>query len=178
MPKIGYYKYKISDVTEGEERKVEFYINGILAKTCTVICKKFCLDYKILKYIDKNGQYRFFPFNDRWEEKDRVREIGDKDKLTTSLLNGQGSSKQMGYKVNTQISLAAHSVSMDELNKLSDIYVSPRCYLYVGDGTSDLEKDWVLVKAKGDGKRRLSDDLFTNIYLTIESQEKYAITEI
>ena len=65
MSKIGYYKYKTICPANGESKEVKFYFNGLLEKTCTVKGREFCNEFKILKYLDKDGQYRFYPFNNR-----------------------------------------------------------------------------------------------------------------
>lgn len=166
------------DIAEGEQRDIVFYVNGLLTKTCTVIGRKFCQDYKMLKYIDKNGQYRFYPFNDKWQQVDSPVSIGDKTNLVTSLLTGQGSTRQMGYTNSRSFTLTAYSVSQDELDKLSDIYISPSTMIYVGDGTTDREQDWVFVSVQGDGIGKPRKRNFSNITITVTLKDYYAITEI
>jgi hypothetical protein len=75
MSQIGYYRYKFSDVIEGEQY-VELYINGSKKKTCTVIGLPVCTGFKILKYLNKDGQYLFYPFNQYWQQQDAPKLIG------------------------------------------------------------------------------------------------------
>lgn len=169
--KTGYYRYKISDLTVGVHYYT-WYINGNFGGTSKVIIRPKCTDFKYLKYIDTNGFYRFFTFNNRWLQKDNPTQIGSTNNLITSLKDSLSSVNNVGYKNERVLSLTAQLVTEEELNCLVDIYTSPRVYLNVGPG----KEDWVLVTLSGDGigKRRLN--AFGKVSVDIILPETYQIT--
>lgn len=175
MSKIGYYRYKVIPKVAGSIA-VKLYINGSLASTATVIARDFAVGFRILKYLDSSGRYRFFAFNDRWQSKDKPTSKGEVNSFVTSILTAQTSAKQIGYKNERTITLAASTVSADELNRLSDIFTSPRVYLYVGGGSNDRVQDWVLVAVSGDGVNRRKNSNFGKVTIDVKLPEYYAIT--
>lgn len=177
MSNVGYYRYKVSDSLEGTQT-VQFFINGGLAKTCIINARKFCIDFRVIKYLNKNGQYRFFAFNDKWQQSDKPSLIGKTNQFVTSILNSQSDKKNNGYKNERKISLTAETVSLAELESLSDIFVSPCVYLYVGNGFNDNIEDWILVTATGDGISRPKSNKFKKFTLELTLPEYYAITKI
>lgn len=100
---------------------------------------------KILKFLDNEGKYRFVNFNVFWEMNDDVELIGKTNKLVGSLLKAQSNKYVLGYKKTRRMKLMKENVSDEICLLLSDIYTSPFIYLYIGDGTTDIEKDWLLV---------------------------------
>lgn len=172
MSEIGYYRYKtIAD----EEKIVNFTKDGILAGTKTIIPIEVCEGSKILKYLDRSGQYRFYPFNKFWESKDKPKLLGKASKIIESVLNSQSSESNIGYKNDRTISLVAENVSQDELTLLSDIYTSPRVLLYIGT-TTDEKKDWIEVDVKGDNINRLRKRKFTKVNIDITLPKWYSIS--
>jgi hypothetical protein len=142
----------------------------------TVRVKPFCTGYRYLKYLGHNGQYRFYPFNDRWQSKDTPRLIGKVNQLVTSLLTAQGESKNVGYTNERKLTLVADDVLADELTLLSDIYTSPRVYLYIGT-TTDTAADWIRVTvAASDSLIRRKKGTTSKIELTVTLPEWYNIT--
>jgi hypothetical protein len=176
MSNVGYYRVKVVPSAEGITT-VKLYTNGSLASTATVIAKQYCSNFRILKYIDGSGRFRFFPFNDRWEQKDKVKSKGEVTKFVTSILNSQTDSEQVGYSCDRTITLTAGNVSDDELEKLSGIYTSPLVYLYVGTGSNDRLQDWVQVKVSGDGISRRRKAKFGKVSIDVTLPEIYAITK-
>lgn len=174
MSNIGYYRYKISDLKEGTST-LDFYVNGAKAMTATINTRKFCDGFKLLKYLDKSGKYRFFPFNQMWQLTDTPSEIGTINKFVTSILTSQSSTRSLGNKNTRKISLTAGNVSREELEILQDIYTSPAVYLYLSDGTSDEDKDWVFVKVSGDGIGRHKKNEFKKVNIDITLPEHYSI---
>ncbi len=177
MSKVGYYRYKVVPSSEGETTK-EFYINGTLISTATIVARKFCENYRILKYLDSSGRYRFYPFNDKWERVNKSTSKGEINNFVTSIYGSQTASKQIGYDNIRTISLTAGNVSADELEKLEDIYSSPCVYLYVGDGENDHTEDWILVTVSGDGIGRRKNGNYGKISIDVTLPESYAITKI
>lgn len=172
---IGYYRYKISDLPTGEHDFV-FYNNGNVVCTHKAIIKDFCTDFKIVKYLDSLGRYRFFPFNSNWEKRTTVSQIGERSKIVTSILTSQSDRENIGYKTQSILSLVAENVTAHELEVLSEIYASPRVYLH--NGTGDDAKDWLKVIVSGDGVNRRRKDLFGKVTINLELPTGYAITEI
>jgi hypothetical protein len=97
----------------------------------------------LLKYLNKDGQYRFFGFNKYWERSDKPKEIGRSNKIITSLLSSQTDSVSIGYRNERTLDLVAENVTQEELTQLADIWLSPKVYLRVGDG--DTSEDWIEV---------------------------------
>lgn len=177
MSKVGYYRYKISNPIEGEQT-VKFFKNGSLVKTCTIIAKPACLNSKLIKYLDSKGQYRFFPFNNMWQQVDKPTLIGKVNKFVTSILDSQSDSANIGYKNERGLSLVSEHVSLEELEKLTDIFVSPRVYLYVGNYSYDRIRDWIQVSILSDGIGRPRKNNFKKISIDIILPEYYAVTKI
>jgi len=94
------------------------------------------------------------------------------------LLTSQSDKKSIGYKNERSITLRAANVSAEELDLLSDIYSSPRVYLYVGTGSTDDAKDWVLVSVKGDGVGRREKRKFGRVELQVILPKHNTITAI
>lgn len=172
----GLYKYKVSDLDAGIHT-FDLYVNGVKTSTATAIIRPFCLNSKLVKYLDSKGRYRFFPFNDLWQLSKRVNVIGEKGYFVTSTKTGQSDSRVIGYEQNKVLSLTAEEVSPIELEKLFEIYDSPRVYLYVGSGT-DKEKDWIIVRVTGDNIGRTRKQRNTKVSINIELPTGYAVAEI
>lgn len=166
MSKIGYYRYKTT-VTDG--RVVKLYIDGVEAGAATLKALDYCNGYRTLKYLDNKGQYRFFTFTNFYESNDNPKQIGTTNEFITSIRNDQTNSKNLGYKNTRTLSLSAE-VDSDQLDVLSSIYTSPRVYLYIGNGTSDIKSDWIeLDSIKGDNinRRRKQRTGLVNIQATL-----------
>lgn len=171
MSEIGYYRYKIKP---SQSVDVKFNVNFQLASTKSIVVKEVCDGFKLLKYIDKDGQYRFYPFNKYWESSDKPKLIGKSSKIIESVLNAQSSESNIGYKNDRTVSLVAESVGQDELTLLSYIYTSPRVYLYIGT-TTDEAKDWLEVEIKGDNINKLRKRKFTKVNIDVILPEWYSI---
>ena len=166
MSKIGYYRYKTT-VTDG--RVVTLYKNGIESGTATIKALEFCEGYRILKYLDSTGKYRFFSFTKFYETNDNPSQIGTTNKFITSILNSGSNKSNIGYRNERTIDLSVE-VDEDQLKVLSSIYVSPRVYLYIGSGIADNEKDWLQVSdLSGDTivRRRRQKTGLVNITITL-----------
>lgn len=175
MSEIGYYRYK---TLADSERDVVLYINGVEAGRKTIKPMDFCEGDRILKYLDKNGQYRFFPFNKYYEEYDSPEQIGTTNKFITSILNAQTNKQNVGFKNDRRLDLTGEA-TLEQLEKLIDIYSSPRVYLYTGSGGSDADSDWLEVGIESSApvikprKRKLA-----RIDITITLPENFTIKMI
>jgi hypothetical protein len=175
MSKIGFYRYKFETATT---QTVTLFVNGTAAATHSVVAKDVCTGYKQLKFLDRNGQYRFYPFVAEYGIKDTPKEIGEVNEYVASLLTSQSDKKSIGYNNERSLTLRAANVSAEELDLLSDVYSSPRVYLYVGTGSTDDAKDWVLVSVKGDGIGRREKRKFGRVELQIILPKHNTITAI
>jgi hypothetical protein len=173
MSSIGYYRLKI---LADSAKDVSMYINNVEFKKYIVPIES--CEPKILKYLDSNGQYRFYPFNNYYSTRDNPSLIGQSNKLITSILTDQTNKQAIGYRNERKMQLTA-DVSKDELEKLSDIYVSPRVYLYVGSNNSDQLKDWIEVTVEASDAiiRRPKGD-YGRIDLTVTLPEYFTIKMI
>jgi hypothetical protein len=169
MSQVGLYRYKVDNLVEGETT-INLYKNGSLAVIHNIIVKSFCESQKLVKYLDNNGQYRFYSFNSRWESSDKVKLLGKANKLITSILTSQSNERIIGYKNERTLNLTADNVSSDELLLLQYIWTSPRVYLHVGEYNSDEDSDWLLVTVSGGDKtvkRRKLENAKFNIELLL-----------
>ena len=175
MSDIGYYRYKLVSVSE-TGNTVTFKVGGVDTKVCTIIPQKLCDGKRILKYLNRNAQYRFYAFINYYEEVDQPREIGRVGNMITSILTSKASTKSVGYKSDRELRLKSDHVSTTDLEMLRDIYTSPRVYLYVGNGT-DTESDWVLVTIKANKSiRKEAKNKFSQIDIDVTLPETYTIT--
>lgn len=176
MSSIGYYRYKTTVPTS--RRAIQFFKSGRAAGVKYVDPVPFCTGDRILKYIDPNGEYRFFPFNRFYETRDNPKQIGITNKFLTNILTDQSSKQNLGYTNDRTMALTA-DVTNDELVYLAHIYTSPRVYLYVGSNNSDTPADWLEVTVTGGDKtvrRRKGNG--GSIDITITLPEYYTIKQI
>ena len=65
----------------------------------------------------------------------------------------------------------------DELEKLSDIYTSPQVFLYIGDGSTDVDSDWLQVTVENSGGLvRAKKDNFSEVILDLILPEHFTIS--
>jgi hypothetical protein len=136
-PTAGFYRYKttadaLKTITSG-------------AKTKTVSPVDTCDGDLLIKYMDKNGQFRFFPFSKYYETRDFPEKIGSSNKLLIDILSDQTDKLNIGYRNTRRIEATAEADDA-QLEKLSDLYTSPRVYLKVGSG--DNTEDWIIVEVQ------------------------------
>jgi hypothetical protein len=141
MSSIGFYRIKLIADTDKE---VILFVNGIPVSTKNVRAMSTCEGDLIIKYLDRNGHYRFFPFNKFYETSDNLEKIGSAEKFLVDILTDQSNQNNIGYR-NNRIIQARADVTNEELDILKDLYPSPRVYLYIGTGT-DLASDWLEVE--------------------------------
>jgi hypothetical protein len=142
MSDIGYYRYK---TTADVQKDIVLYINSAPASTKTIIPIEECGDFRLLKYLDKNGHYRFYPFNRYYLTTDRPQQIGTTNKFVTNILDDQSDKQNVGFKNERRIDVST-DVTTTQLEKLTDLYSSPRVYLYIGSNNSDTPQDWLEVQ--------------------------------
>lgn len=136
----------------------------------------YCEGDIILKYLDRNGMYRFYRFTKNYERTVDTDEIGSVEHTFTSLSTGQGYQKSIGNKSVDKIKARAENVPVEDLNILKDLYTSPRVYFHLGEAGTDNLSNWVLVKVKGDGIAKLPKRNFVNVEIEIELPANNEIT--
>jgi hypothetical protein len=141
MSSIGYYRYK---TLADSEKTINWTVNFVNVASKDIVPVDSCSGDLIVKYLDKNGQYRFYPFNRYYETQDSPEEIGSVNRFLTNIRTDMSNTQNIGYRNQRQI-FANTDVPNAPLEKLTDIYTSPRVYLYIGNGSTDTASDWLEV---------------------------------
>lgn len=161
MGKIGYYRYKINNLTkeeleqlvqqgnarltpQGYELTYNWTVNDEVVCTSKVIVKPKCDDSIYVKYLDKYGMYRFILFNHYWSRMEQTDSLGDVESANT-----YGEISSIGSNLSEVYTLTAEQVTPEELAIYGDIFSSPNIYMKLPDG------DWKAVMITGgDGINR------------------------
>ena len=176
LSELTLYRYKS---LHASSTQVTFTENATNPKVKRIeVIGNGCSDDRLVKYLDGNGQYRFFPFNSYYEISEAGEAIGEINKLYSSIRNAQAPNYNIGYRNKRQWLLTAEMVSNEQLEVLADINASPRVYLYTGDGLTDEISDWTLVTMVNNVAVRPSKRLFSEVSLQIEVPERNSIKMI
>lgn len=171
----GIYRYKFSSSTEGKQA-VYFKRDGLTVASQCIEFKPFCAGGKILKFLDRNGMYRFFPFNEFWEETFSPDLIGETEHYIDTLSTAQSNVRSIGYESTKELALVAYDVTAEQLDILQDLYKSMRVYLYIGT-TGDAPTDWLLVNVtSGTNVSRRRKGNTGKIEVTIRLPKQYQVT--
>ena len=135
------------------------------AKTVEVL--PYCDGDVILKYLDRNGMYRFYKFSRFYRREIEPEPIGSIENFFGSLSAAQGYKKNIGYRSQEELTVKAVAVPARHMESLKDIYTSPRVYMHIGVLGDDNTSDWVLVDVEGDGMIKHNRRQFNDIELTI-----------
>ena len=177
MSKIGYYRYKLEGVTKGVTN-ITFFVNLAPYVTHKVLARETCTEWKQLKWLDQDGQYRFFAFLDLHSIKDSPKQIGQTSQFITSLFDSQSDTKSIGQTNERSLTLRATNVTASERLILSSIFTSPRVYLYTGDFSKDEKSDYVLVDIKADNLVRNEKGKASQFDVTVTLPKYYTITAL
>lgn len=132
----------------------------------------YCPEDLIIKYLDRNGMYRFYKFHENYQITIQAEKIGIIQTMYESIATAQGLTKNIGYNNTKELSATAYAVPDRHMNSLQDLFVSPRVYLHIGDLGLDARENWVLVDIEGDGlvkhPKRKFNDLRVSIILPAE----------
>ena len=172
---VGYYRYKDNTFSLGLN-EVYFRKGGIQIGPMQVYISPKCDEDKILKYLDRNGQYRFHSFNRFWQLNHDPSNIGSINKSITSLITDRTDRNNIGYRDDRTLRLVDENVTAEELEILSDIFISPRVFLYIGQNNSDLATDYIEVTVRGDNIIRNRKNKFTRVDLEVKLPQTYTIT--
>ena len=127
----------------------------------------YCEGDVILKYLDRNGMYRFYKFSRFYRREIEPELIGSIENVFGSLSTAQGYKKNIGYRSQDELAVKAVAVPARHMEALKDIYTSPRVYMHIGRLGDDNTSDWVLVDVEGDGMIKHNRRQFNDIELTI-----------
>ena len=171
-----FYKKIFTTLTEGEII-TQFEVNSSVVASKNIRVKNPCPGYRVLKYLDKNGQYRIFPFDKYYTINDKPDKVGDTNNFFTNLLT-ETNSKNIGYRNEREIGLIAIGVQPDELLLLADLFKSPRVYLYIGTAPEDTANNWLLLKnvTSSDNIVKNAKDIAQDVSVTITLPEQFQIT--
>jgi len=136
------FRQKITLNTLGETT-VSANIDGNTI-TKKVIVLPACDNQIIVKYIDNNGFYRFYPFSARYQEKVDVKKIG-------TITDRLGNEKNFGVSANRAI-VASTAIEDKYLSVVKWLFVSPVVQIKLGDTWYDAEiadGSYVIRKGKG-----------------------------
>ena len=172
--KKGFYRYKIAKADAGKF-PVYFLRDGAFVASQCINFREHCTSGKVLKFMDRNGIYRFFPFNEFWEQNNEPDAIGSTELFTDSIYTGQSNKRSLGYKNKRSIAEVAYEVTAYELDILQDLMTSPFVYLYIGT-TGDAPKDWLLVEVSGTNTGRRRKGVIGRYEVTIVLPEQFNIT--
>jgi hypothetical protein len=139
--------------------------------THTLKTRPWCDGDLLLKYVDRNGQYRFFPFTRFYIRRSNPIAIGTIDELIISLATDTGDTREIGYKNKDNLTLSAAQLNTDEKALLKDLYTSPEVYLVEATKL-------VRVKVAGDNISKLAKDNFSDLTIDILLPSSYNITEL
>lgn len=172
-----FFRKVYTNLSEGDTT-VEFYVNSIKKGEKTIRVKNPCPGFKVLKYLDKNGQYRIYPFEKYFTINDKPEKIGGTNEIITSILTAQSNSKNIGFRNEREIILIAENVPFDELEILNDLFVSPRIYLYYGVAPSNETFNWIEISEinYSEGISKYPKKQFSKVTITVTLPEWYTIT--
>lgn len=139
-------------------------VNGV---TKVVEVLPYCHGDIVLKYLDRNGMYRFYKFSRFYRREIEPELIGSIENIFGGLSTAQGYKKNIGYRSQDELTVKAVAVPARHMDALKDIYTSPRVYMHIGALGDDNTSDWVLVDVEGDGMIKHSRRQFNDIELTI-----------
>lgn len=188
--KQTYYivRYKISDLQEGLY-SIKFANNVGVFQDNIIKVLPFCegdtsesdrykyTGSRLIKYLDNSGIMRVYPFNSNWEQVDTPTLIGTTNKFVASIYSAQTNKVVLGYTSERQLTLVTENVSDNALDKLADMFVSPKVYLHIGKNANDNPSDWLEVTLTGDGITRRKKNKFGKVTVTITLPERFNITK-
>jgi hypothetical protein len=147
--------------------------------------KKFCENSIKIKYIDRNGEYRYHVGESKFKKRTNQKQIGSISRLVTSLKNDLGDEINVGFrnfntivvKLNDLRNDRSHTmidttvVTLDEIALLQDFYNSPDVQIYISN-------KWISVIVSGDRAINKSKGNSISPTVTLELPKSYNITQL
>jgi len=164
-------------VFEGDDED----ISGDISLTNLITTQKIELDVKdslcdgvYVRYLSKEGFYRYWLFNKYYKYTSQGSKIGEIIPYMDTMVSSQGRTKNIGYeKVFESMLVTSENVSKADQKLLMDIYTSPAVYFWLGEreDVSD-EAEWLLVNIAGTHEI-IEKKNFQKVQATIIKPEKY-----
>jgi hypothetical protein len=161
---------KAIEPTETGLQEESIIIDGV-TYTHNVYVREFCDNSIYLRYIDRDGQYRFMPFNQYHKRSSNPELIGEVDNLVLSLKDDTGDKKQIGYKNSDTLTVQAINLTSDELALMKDLYNS-------FDVQINVNNKWVKVKVRGDNVSKKFKGKFTDVTIDLILPQSYNVTSL
>lgn len=134
--------------------------------------RNWCDGDILVKYIDNDGQFRYFPFSKFYRTEVNSEEIGKINPLILSIKDQGSNQESIGYKSNNRITLTAELINYNDREVLSFIYNSKLTYLII-DG-----KEIQVNVSSGDRLKRLEKIKFSQSTITFDLPQSYNITSL
>jgi hypothetical protein len=163
---VGFVRKKIQPTTEGITTE-SIYIDGV-EKPHNVKVRQWCTGDQLIKYLDNNGQYRFFPFTKYYQRRSNPDPIGTISEIVLSLADDPGDTREIGYKNKNILTLSQSQLNSTEKALLEDLYNSKEVYLLVG-------AKYVRVIVRGDNISRLPKANFSDLIIQVELPQSYNV---
>lgn len=162
----GSNKIKVTVTNTGDVRLLIIKIDN-LEMECSLTINKFykldpdqviniksfepCDGGKYIKYLSREGFYRYWLFNKYFTIEGSQTKIGSLVNYFDTMVGSQGRTKNIGYKDALQkIIVTSENVDKEDQRMLMDIFTSPAVYLWTATpGTTDIETLWTLVDVEG-----------------------------
>lgn len=141
MKGVHCYKKEVTDM----QTTVTFYKDGEPLVTHIIKPRSECGNFIQLRWLDNNGQYRFFSFIESRKESFEVKEIGSLSIFNISLVGALGASKVITKDVTKKVTLYQTNVTPEERQILAGLYTS--IDVSMSYGFTDV---WQRVETKGD----------------------------
>ena len=177
-------------ITAGQEMEVGIYHyasqpypspSDILLKTINVFEPIIECGYnQCLKFLDKNGLYKFLPFEGIGERSLSVDNIGNIEALVTSLKDSKGNAYSAGKKAERTRTMFLNNIPSWGAAQVEELMDSPVVYMYIGEDytTSDLETDWLMVEVTNKSFSYSTKSNFINVKVNVKLPRQYTITKI
>lgn len=163
MKGVYCFKKAVTDM----QTTVTFYQDAVSLVTHVIKPRTECGNFVQIKWLDENGQYRFFPFIESRKETFEVKDIGEISIFNTSLVGALSATKIVAKDVSKKITLYQTNVTPEERGILSGLYKS--IDVYVSYGISDV---WQRVKVKGEANSIIpKNNRLNNIELTVTLEQ-------
>jgi len=136
-----------------------------------IIVRNECPGYVLLRYADRNGQYRIMPFSKYYSRAVNPELIGEINQLVLSLKNDSGDTRPVGYRNRDTLKLTAQNLTEPEYTLLKDLFNSPDVEAYING-------KWLRVRVQGDNVVKLEKRKLKDVTITVELPTSYNITEL
>jgi hypothetical protein len=159
-----YYRLKLQPTTVGVSQ-IPIYINGSLACTHTIDIRCKNNNDLILKYLDKNGQYRFLKVFSKYRKNLNTSELGKTQNYITDLAT-DSTFRVVGVISAASLDGSTDWVDVNNNERYSDLLVSPMVYMYTNN-------NWVTVAVKAANEyAKVNDNQFISydIAITLPNQ--------